>query len=216
MRPSTLLGCRASAATGIFNGFFIAFIRLQPIVVTLSTMFIVQGLTLLVMDKPGGAIPGGLSNTLVGDAIPGLLPMPIVLVAIAILLWLWLKNTPFGRAIYAIGSDMEAARARGVRTALVRFFVYVVAGGCYGAAGVFISAQQGAGDPLVGNPILLQMFAAVVVGGTRLGGGRGGPVGSVIGAYILMIVVNVLLVVNISAYYQSIVEGLILVLAVLG
>jgi len=68
------------------------------------------------------------------------LPMPIVLGAVAILRWLWLKNTPFGRAIYSIGSDMEAARARGVRTALVRFFVYVVAGGCYGAAGVFISA----------------------------------------------------------------------------
>src|SRR4051794_26326333 len=212
----SLLGIGVGMATGIFNGFFIAFIRLQPIVVTLSTMFIVQGLTLLVMDKPGGMIPGGLSSTLVGDAIPGVLPMPIVIMAVVLLLWLWLRNTPLGRAIYAIGSDMDAARAQGVRTALVQFLVYVIAGGCYGAAGVFISAQQGAGDPLVGNPLLLQMFAAVVVGGTRLGGGRGGPVGSVIGAYILMIVVNVLLVLNVSAFYQSIVEGCILILAVLG
>ena len=115
-----------------------------------------------------------------------------------------------------MGSDPDAAAARGVRVALVQFFVYVVAGGCYGAAGVFISAQQGAGDPLVGNPLLLQMFAAVVVGGTTLGGGRGGPVGSIFGAYILMIVVNILLVLNVSAYYQSVVEGLILILAVLG
>ena len=60
---------------------------------------------------------------------------------------------------------------------LVRFIVYVIAGGCYGLAGVFISAQTGSGDPLVGNPLLLAMFAAVVVGGTRLGGGRGGPFG---------------------------------------
>jgi ribose transport system permease protein len=211
-----LLGIGVGVATGAFNGFFIAFLRLQPIVVTLSTMFIVQGVTLLVMDKPGGMIPAGLSGTLVGDAIPGVLPMPLVIIAIVILLWLWLKNTPLGRAIYAIGSDMDAARSQAVRVALVQFLVYVIAGACYGAAGVFISAQQGAGDPLVGNPLLLQMFAAVVVGGTRLGGGRGGPVGSIVGAYILMIVVNVLLVLNISAYYQSIVEGCILVLAVLG
>ena len=110
-----LLGIGVGVVTGAFNGFFIAIVRLQPIVVTLSTMFIVQGLTLLVMDKPGGAIPGGLSSALVGDAIPNLLPMPIVIVAITVLLWLWLKNTPFGRALYAIGSDMDAARARGVR-----------------------------------------------------------------------------------------------------
>ena len=70
-------------------------------------------------------------------------------------------------------------------------------------AGVFISAQTGSGDPLIGNPMLLQMFAAVVVGGTMLGGGRGGPLGSVFGAYMLMMVVNILLVLNVSAYYST-------------
>ena len=99
---------------------------------------------------------------------------------------------------------------------LARFGVYVIAGGCYGLAGVFISAQTGSGDPLVGNPMLLSIFAAVVLGGTRLGGGRGGPIGSMFGAYILMIVVNVLLVLNVSAYYSTIAEGLILMLAVLA
>ncbi len=217
---SVVLWCAAGIgigmAIGAFNGLFIAYLRLQPIVVTLSTMFIVQGLTLLVMDKPGGMIPSGLSTALVGDAIPNLLPMPVLILIIAILLWLWLKNTPLGRDVYAIGSDKESARAQGVRVARTEFLAYVIAGACYGAAGVFISAQQGAGDPLVGNPILLQMFAAVVVGGTLLGGGRGGPVGSIFGAYILIIVVNILLVLNVSAYYQSIVEGLILILAVLA
>ena len=93
---------------------------------------------------------------------------------------------------------------------------YVIAGGCYGLAGVFISAQTGSGDPLVGNSMLLSIFAAVVLGGTRLGGGRGGPAGSVFGAYILMSVVNVLLVLNVSAYYSTIAEGIILILAVLA
>lgn len=212
----TLAGVGIGMLTGAFNGFFIAFLRLQPIVVTLSTMFIIQGVTLLVMDKPGGFVSPSLGTFYLGDAITGWLPMPLVVIGVVLLGWLWLKNTRLGTAIYAVGSDPDAAAAVGVRVALVRFLVYVIAGGCYGLAGVFISAQTGSGDPLVGNPLLLSMFAAVVVGGTRLGGGRGGPLGSAIGANILMIVVNILLVLNVSAYYSTIAEGTILILAVLA
>ena len=212
----SLIGIGVGMATGAFNGIFVAFFRLQPIVVTLSTMFITQGLTLLVMDKPGGMIPAGLSAALAQDAVPNLIPMALVLLGILVLLWLWLKSTRFGTGLYAIGSDMEAARARGIAVPFVQFLVYVLAGGCYGFAGVFVSAQTGAGDPLVGNSMLLQIFGAVVVGGTRLGGGRGGVVGSIIGAFILMVIVNILLVLNVSAYYSTIVEGCILILAVLA
>lgn len=212
----SLIGVGVGMATGAFNGIFIAFFRLQPIVVTLSTMFIVQGVTLLILDKPGGMVPMGLSDALALDAIPNLLPMALVLLGIIVLLWLWLKSTRLGTAIYAIGSDMEAARARGISVRLVQFVTYVLAGGFYGFSGVFVSAQTGAGDPLVGNSMLLQIFGAVVVGGTRLGGGRGGVIGTIIGAYILMVIVNILLVLNVSAYYSTIVEGCILILAVLG
>lgn len=212
----SLIGVSVGMATGAFNGVFIAFFRLQPIVVTLSTMFIVQGVTLLILDKPGGMVPMGLSDALALDAVPNLVPMALVLLGIIVLLWLWLKNTRLGTAIYAIGSDMEAARARGISVRLVQFVTYVLAGGFYGFSGVFVSAQTGAGDPLVGNSMLLQIFGAVVVGGTRLGGGRGGVVGTIIGAYILMVIVNILLVLNVSAYYSTIVEGCILILAVLG
>lgn len=212
----TLIGVGIGMLAGAFNGFFVAVLRLQPIVVTLSTMFILQGVTLLVMDKPGGFVAPSLGNFYVGDAIPEFLPMPIVLMGAVILAWLWLKNTRFGTAIYAVGSDPDAARSAGLRVDWTRFRVYVAAGGCYGLAGVFISAQTGSGDPLIGDPMLLQIFAAVVVGGSRLGGGKGGCVGSIFGAYILMMVVNVLLVLNVSAYYSTIVEGVILILAVLG
>jgi ribose transport system permease protein len=142
--------------------------------------------------------------------------MPIAVVCAVLLGWAWIKNTRLGTAIYAVGSDPDAAAAVGVSTVLTRFLVYVIAGGCYGLAGVFISAQTGSGDPLIGNPLLLSMFAAVVVGGTRLGGGKGGPLGSAIGAYVLMIVVNILLVLNVSAYYSTIAEATILILAVLA
>lgn len=212
----TAVGIGIGMLTGAFNGFFIAVLRLQPIVVTLSTMFIIQGVTLLVMDKPGGFVSPSLGGFYLGDAIPGWLPMPPVVIGVTLLAWLWLKNTRLGIAIYAVGSDPEAAKSVGIRVVLTRFMVYVIAGGCYGLAGVFISAQTGSGDPLVGNPLLLSMFAAVVVGGTRLGGGKGGPLGSVFGAYILMVVVNILLVLNVSAYYSTIAESTILILAVLA
>lgn len=212
----TLVGIAIGMAVGAFNGFFIAVLRMQPIVVTLSTMFILQGVTLLVMDKPGGGIAANLGAFYLGDAIEGWLPMPLVVIGAVLLLWLWLKGSRFGTALYAVGSDPESAASVGVNVVLVRFLVYVIAGGCYGLAGVFISAQTGSGDPLVGNPLLLSMFAAVVVGGTRLGGGQGGPVGTVFGAFILMMVVNILLVLNVSAYYSTIAEGTILILAVLA
>jgi len=209
-------GVGVGMASGAFNGFFVAFLRMQPIVVTLATMFILQGVTLLIMDKPGGQVEPALGDLLVGDAVPNALPKPVLLIFIVLLLWAWLKRANLGLAIYAVGSDFESARAVGVSTAWVRFLVYVIGGGCYGLAGVFISAQTGSADPLIGNPILLQMFAAVVVGGTTLGGGRGGPLGSVFGAYVLMMVVNILLVLNVSAYYSTVAEGSILILAVLG
>ncbi len=212
----TAVGVGIGMLVGAFNGIFIAFLRLQPIVVTLSTMFIIQGITLLILDKPGGFVSPSLGGFYLGDLVANRIPMPVALLVVVGLVWLWIKRSRFGTAIYAVGSDMNAAASAGVRIAWTRFAVYVTAGGFYGLGGVFISAQTGSGDPLVGNPMLLSIFAAVVVGGTRLGGGRGGPVGSIFGAYILMIVVNILLVLNVSAYYSTIAEGVILILAVLA
>jgi len=209
-------GVAIGMASGAFNGFFVAVLGMQPIVVTLATMFILQGVTLLIMDKPGGQVSPALGDLLIGDAIPSLLPKPTLLIILVLVAWAWLKRTNFGVAIYAVGGDIESARAVGAPTRFIQFMVYVIGGGCYGLAGVFVSAQTGSADPLIGNPMLLQMFAAVVVGGTKLGGGRGGPLGTVFGAYILMMVVNILLVLNVSAYYSTVAEGSILILAVLA
>jgi ribose transport system permease protein len=209
-------GVGIGMAAGAFNGFFVAVLRMQPIVVTLATMFILQGVTLLIMDKPGGQVSPALADLLLGDAVPNILPRPVLLIVLVLAAWAWLKRTNFGVAIYAVGGDVDSARAVGVPTRFVQFMVFVVGGACYGLAGVFISAETGSADPLIGNPMLLQMFAAVVVGGTKLGGGRGGPLGTVFGAYILMMVVNILLVLNVSAYYSTIAEGSILILAVLA
>lgn len=211
----TLIGIGIGACVGAVNGFFVAVMRLQPIVVTLAVMFIVQGITLLVMASPGGFVSPSLGMAYLGDVIPGLLPAPVVLLLVLAVLWLWLKRTSFGVTLYAVGSDSEAAGTTGLHTKVVTFATYVLAGGLYGLAGVFVSAQTGAGDPLVGNSLLLPTFAAVVIGGTRLGGGKGGIVGPLFGAYVLMIVVNLLLSLNVSAYYSTIAESAVLMIAVL-
>lgn len=210
-----LLGIGIGAVVGAVNGFFVAYMRLQPIVVTLATMFIIQGITLLVMPTPGGMIEGSLSGWFVSDAIPGILPMSGLIILVCLACWYWLKKTPFGLAIYAVGGDAESARDTGLKSSQVLFLTYMLAGGLYGLAGVCISAQTGAGDPLVGNPMLLQMFAAVVVGGTMLGGGRGGLTGSVAGAFVLILTLNILLILNVSAYYSTVAESSILLIAVL-
>ncbi len=201
---------------GAVNGVFVAFLRLQPIVVTLASMFIVQGVTLLVMDKPGGQLPPDFAAFFTGNAIPNVLPAAIAVLIVVLLLWTALRNSLFGTALYASGSDEGAAAAAGIRVVWSKLWTYALAGLVYGAAGVFVSAQTGSGDPLAGDPLLLQVFAAIVIGGTAFGGGRGGCLGSAIGAYSLMLIVNILLILSVSAYYSTVVEGAILVFAALG
>ncbi len=203
------------AACGFVNGLLVAYAKIQPIVVTLSTMFIIQGITLLIMNSPGGTAPSSLGTYLMGDLLPELFPASLFLIIICLLIWTWIKSTAFGLHLYAIGGNPEAARAVGVPMANRYLLTYTLAGACYGLAGFFLSGQTGAGDPLVGNSLLLSVFAAIVIGGTRLGGGKGGPLGSVLGAFVLMLIVNILLLFNISAYYATIAQGVVLIVAVM-
>ena len=211
-----LAGVLVGAAVGTFNGFLVAYVRMQPIVVTLASMFIVQGITLLIRDTPGGKLPAEFSSVLTGDALPNLVPASAAIVVLALIIWRLLKNSRFGTALYATGSDERAANYAGINVRRTRFLAYLIAGVAYGAAGVMVSAQTGFGDPLIGNPLLLSVFAAVVIGGTALGGGRGGCAGPAIGAYTIMLIVNLLLVLNVSAYYSTVVTGVLLIFAALG
>ena len=204
--------------SGAFNGFFIAFLRLQPIVVTLSTMFIVQGVTLLVMDKPGGRRRPSLERSL--SATPSRPPADAdpVLVGRRCCRLAWLKRTALRRGASTRSAATRTRRAPpACRRRLVQFWRLCPRRRLLRRSPASSSAPQtGSADPLVGNPLLLQMFAAVVVGGTRARRRARRPLGSMFGAYILMIVVNILLVLNVSAYYSTIAEGSILILAVLA
>lgn len=211
-----VLGILAGAAVGLFNAVFVVLFRLPSIIVTLAAMFVVEGLTLLVMAQPGGFVPPAFSSAFLSDAIPGVLPMPAAILLTLLGAWALIRSTRLGTFIYAVGSDEDAARAKGVPVRRTRMTVYVLAGALYGLAGVFLAAQTGSGDPTVGAPMLLPIFVAVVLGGTAFTGGRGGPLGTVFGAFTLMLFVNLLLVFNVPTFYSTVVEGALLILAVLA
>jgi ribose transport system permease protein len=141
-------------------------------------------------------------------------PNALVVLLVVVLVWFLIKRTRLGTAMYAIGSDSESSRASGLNVRFSLFWLYALSGLFYGIAGVFLSALTASGDPNLGAPMTLSVFAAVVVGGTVLGGGRGGAVGSIIGAFIIALIADILFAVNISSFYTYIFTGLLLVVAV--
>jgi len=211
----SLLAILAGMAVGAVNGFFVAFLRIQPIVATLATLFVVQGVSLLVSPTPGGVMPQDLVAIFTGEAIPSILPASAVIIIGFVLAWVLLKNTLFGVSLYAVGSDEHAAELSGISVHLTKFVAYVLAGGMYGVAGIFLAAQTGGGDPLVGQPLLLQIITAVVLGGTALSGGRGGLLGPLVASLLLMMLANLLFLLNVPAFFNPLIDGSLLLFAVL-
>ena len=209
-------GLGIGACVGAFNGFFIAFMRLQPVVVTLASMFIILGLNLLIMPNPGGYVPAGFSSFFIGDVIPSGFPAALLVILLALGVWVLIKRTRFGTALYAVGSNEDAAFSNGIPAGWTKFYGYTLSGLFYGAGGVFLTAQTGSGDALVGKDMLLLIFGATILGGTRIGGGKGGCLGTAFAAFTLTMIVNVLLVLNVNSSYSPIVESVVLILAVIG
>ena len=204
------------AAAGTLNGAFVGYLGVTPVVATLGTMFIAQGLSLLIMPFPGGQVTDTFSTLLTGDLIQGVAPMPVVVIVAGVIGWQVIRRRRLGTAIYAVGSDAESARANRVNVPATRLLAYAIGGVFYGMAGLFVTANTGSADPLIGTPMLLKVFAAVVLGGTAIGGGRGDAGGSAIGALTLTVVVTLFLIAGVKTYYVPGAEGLILLLAVLG
>jgi ribose transport system permease protein len=212
-----LLTCLAvlfvGALCGLINGLLVAFGRLQPIVVTLATASIYGGLALLVRPNPGGSVPGWFTDLLTGT-MGELLPASFVLLVLLVAFWLPFRRTRLSTSIYAVGSSEGAAYMSGVAIGWSKVWAYTLAGLLSGLAGLFFTAQTATGDALSGNVYTLNSVAAVVLGGTSLAGGSGGYIGTIAGAYVLSIIVSVLFFLGVSPFYQTLFQGLILLLVV--
>lgn len=197
------------AATGLVNGVLVAYGRLQPILVTLGTLAILQGLALRVLPQPGGTVPAGLTHVVAHPERP----YGLAVVALAGLIWFVLRRTPLGVGAYAIGNDRLAARAAGIRVQRMTVLVYVTAGVLVAAGGLLLAASTTGGDATSGDVFTLTSIAAVVVGGVSLFGGRGSGTGAIVGAFVLTILINVLFFAHIDPLYEPLSEGLFLILA---
>lgn len=209
-----VLGLAVGALAGLVNGALVVLAKIPSIIATLAMSFLWGGVALLVMSQPGGTVSTTFALAFTGN-VGAWLPAVLILLALVGALWLVLKRTRFGRALYAIGGDRGAAIAAGIRVGSVSIAGYVIAGLLYGLAGVVLTAESASGDPNVGTPLLLTVFAAVVIGGVAFGGGRGDLIGAMIGAYIIYLVANILFVLGVTASYTDIVNGAVLLLAVL-
>jgi len=199
-------------ACGLMNGLLVGIGRLQPILVTLATLSIYQGLAIRVLPQPGGQVPPGYTAALANTSAPWAL---IYVVALAVG-WSAFRRTRLGVAVFAIGNDPQAAQANGIAARRAVILAYTLGGVLSGAGGLFLAASATAGDATTGNGFTLTSIVAVVLGGISLFGGRGSAIGAIMGAFVINMIVNILFFSHIDPLYQAFYEGLFLVVAVLG
>jgi ribose transport system permease protein len=195
---------------GLINGLLVGLGRLQPIVVTLATLSIFQGLAIRVLPQPGGAVPASYTAFLVNTDVP----TGLIFLVIAVLGWMMLRRSRLGVGLFAIGNDEPSAIALGINAMRTKIAAYTIGGALYAVAGLFLAANATAGDATTGDSYTLTSIVAVVLGGVNLFGGRGSAVGAICGAFITTMIVNILFFAQINPLYQSFYEGLFLVIAV--
>lgn len=206
----TVIILLVGAAGGLLNGLLVAYGRIQPILVTLGTLSIFQGLALWVLPSPGGHVASGYTGLFLNPNAPSALIF-VVLLALA---WVAFRRTRLGVQIFAVGNDEAAARANSVPVARTKVLVYVLAGMLAAAAGIALATTTTGGDATGGDVFTLSSIAAAVVGGVSLFGGRGSAVGAICGAFVLTVLVDVLFFANIDPLFQPFYQGLFLVVAV--
>jgi len=202
------------ALVGVVNGALVTMLRLQPFLVTLATWSILSGAALMILPTDGGQLPSGWMAF--GGAIWLGLSSSVWLLVALIVFWMWFNRTPLGFAIRATGSNERSAFLSGVSPLFINAATYGLSGVFAALAALYLTTQTGAGSPTIGKDYILPSVAAAVIGGISLFGGRGGLLGTVIGAYILTIIGNLVFVLRISSYWQPIVSGVILLISVLA
>ncbi len=208
--PLVMLTC---TAVGFINGQGITRLRLNPFIMTFGMMLILQGTALFLRPVPGGEIPIEFYYLLMSNVGP--VPRPfLLLLACFALSWTLFNKTKLGTHIYAIGNNESVSELSGINVDRVKVFTYAYCGFLGGIGALFYAAQTLSGDPNLGMPITLDAIAAVALGGVPLMGGRGGAVGVLIGIFIVTIISNILNLANVTTFYQYVIKGVILLVAV--
>lgn len=209
---------------GLFNGLIVSKLNVPPFIATLGTMVIIYGMNSIYFDMPpndsqpiGGlrADFTGLGTGYVGPSGPYSIPyIVIIAIVVAFIIWVLHNKTTFGKNMYAIGGNPQAAKVSGINVSRTLIYVYALAGACYGLAGVLEAARTGGATNNYGNMYELDAIAACVVGGVSTSGGIGTVPGMLAGVIIFSVINYGLTFIGVNPYWQQIVKGLIIVFAV--
>ena len=199
---------------GALNGLLISVLRLQPFLVTLAGWSIFTGIALSILPTDGGSVPGWWTGF--GYSQPFGLSGPVWVLLGLVVFWYWFRATRLGIVIQATGSNERSAVLSGVSITRVNVVTYGLSGLFAAAAALYLTTQTGTGSPLIGRDYILPSVAAAVVGGVGLFGGRGHLVGTLIGAFILTIIGDLVFALRVSSYWQPVTSGVILLIAVLA
>lgn len=197
---------------GLFNGLVVHYMKVQPFIVTLATWSIWDGLALFVLPTEGGTVPSAYVNAVKGSLMG--LPKSLLIIMILALAWAFIRRTSLGLNILAIGSKESAAYLTGVNVGRTKIVVYALAGFLSALGGLYQTAYVASGSPTAGDTYILPAIAAVVIGGTSLAGGDGSVGRTIVGAFILLLINNVLLFLGVSSYYTDLFQGALLIVAV--
>ncbi|MFC0180579.1 ABC transporter permease [Thorsellia kenyensis] len=200
---------------GLINGTILSRFKLQPFIVTMGMLSAARGLTLLSTD--GNPVSQLNENfRWIGKGHVMGIPVPVlILVFVFISAWILLNKTKFGRYVYAVGGNPKSARTSGINVNKIKILVYTLCGALAGIAGIILAARTGSAQTDAGNAYELDAIAAVVIGGTSMSGGTGSLVGTLFGILIIGVLSNALDLLGVTSYYQQILKGVLIVVAVL-
>ena len=209
-----LLAVVVGGCLGLMNGLLVTVLRLHSLVLTIGTAGIFGGANLVLTRGVAiSGIPREVQYLGRGALFGVPAPFIIMLVALSVASFMMLK-TPMGRYMYAIGNNQAGARMLGIRVDYIRVVVFAAAGSLAALAGVLMVARLGTAQPSIGNTWVLAPIAASVIGGVATTGGIGSPIGAIFGAGIIAIIENIIVLFGVSPYWQGIVSGVIVVLAI--
>ena len=216
---SIVLATLIGSVFGLLNGAMVTGLKITPVIATLGTMYVAQGLAFIVAWIDGGAnVTTGLPRDfqVFGRTMVGSIPLFLIIVVAIILVFAFLfAKTNLRKYAFAIGGNPTAARLSGIRVGSVVLLLYVLVGTLTGFAGTTLASRMGSGSPKVGTGFEFDVIVAIVLGGTSIYGGEGSFLGMIIGALIVGFMGNTLNLLNVQFFYQTVLKGLILVGAVL-
>lgn len=200
---------------GFINGFFTAFLGLQPMITTFATSFVYAGLALLILPNPGGRIPREYTGVYRNTDLFGI-PLSLLIIVAVLLIWSFIRNRKYGRFLFAVGGKPDAAYITGVPVTRIRITTYMLSGFMAALAAISYSLLTGSGAAQNGYDMTLTAITAAILGGTAMSGGSGSILGAVLGAIILGTFTNIISLAKLDSWYRLLVNAVVIVLALAG